>query len=82
MINDLYRDVIRHDSFRAGYNHGDQGHEMDLFRSQFDAPEDFEAFFDGWREGRDHGPHRPGHPDPAAAEAAWQQWSAQKKRVA
>jgi hypothetical protein len=82
MINDTYRQVIQRDSYCAGFHHGDQGHEMDLFRSQFDAPEDFEAFFDGWREGRDHGPHHLAHPNAEAADRAWRAWEAARKGVA
>lgn len=78
MFSETFLSAIRHDSFCAGYNHADQGHEMDLFRGQFDAPEDYQAWIDGWVEGHHHGPHQLGHPDPAAAEAAWQLYAGGK----
>lgn len=81
-MNDTYREVIRHDSFRAGFHHADQGHDHDLDGAYFDAPEDNEAWDAGWQEGHDHGPHRPGHYDQHAAEKAWRAWEAARKGVA
>lgn len=78
-MSETYREAIERDSFRAGWNHGDQGHEMDVFKGQFDAPEDYEAWVSGWVEGKNFGPHRIGYPDPAAAEKAWQLWVKTRK---
>lgn len=70
------REVIEHDSFRAGYMHGDQGHECDAFPGEFGNPCTYRAWIAGWNGGHNRGPHRVGHFDHTVAEAEYQRWRA------